>query len=55
MASSTIPKIKRFIRSISALEAGHAVDAVLGIRNATETLEYLHARARAIDPALYGL
>lgn len=55
MASATIPKIKRFIRSISGLEAGHAVDAVMSIRNATEALEYLHKRAQAIDPALYGL
>jgi phosphotransferase system enzyme I (PtsI) len=55
MASSTIPKIKRFIRRISALEAGRAVDSVLGIQNATETLEYLHEKARELDPALYGL
>ncbi len=55
MASATIPKIKRFIRSISAVEAGRATDAVLGLADATASQEFLHRRAREIDPALYGL
>ena len=55
MASSSIPKIKRFIRSISANEAGRAIDVVLNKHKSTESLEYLHQRARAIDPLLYNL
>ncbi|RMG11439.1 MAG: phosphoenolpyruvate--protein phosphotransferase [Planctomycetota bacterium] len=53
MAPSLIPKIKRFIRSITAVDAGKAVDTMLGLHDATETLEYLDARAREIDPAFF--
>jgi len=53
MAPSLIPKIKRFIRSVTAVEAGRAVDAVLKIEDASHTLEYLEQRAREIDPAFF--
>ena len=53
MASSTIPKIKRFIRSISLQEAGRAIDVVLRQEDASTCLEFLRKRASEIDPELY--
>ncbi len=55
MASSTIPKIKRFIRSISAQEAGRATDIVLAKEDASQALDFLSQRAREIDPELYSI
>ncbi|MCA8925249.1 MAG: phosphoenolpyruvate--protein phosphotransferase [Planctomycetes bacterium] len=54
MTSSTIPRVKRFIRSISALEAGRTIDKVLAQETATESLDMLLLRAQEIDPELYG-
>lgn len=54
MTSSTIPRVKRFIRSISALEAGRTIDKVLAQETATESLDLLLLRAQEIDPDLYG-
>ncbi|MDC3378914.1 phosphoenolpyruvate--protein phosphotransferase [Planctomycetota bacterium] len=54
MASSSIPKIKRFIRSISALEAGRAMDSVLGMEQADHSRQFLQQRAGEIDPELYS-
>ncbi|MGE0713170.1 MAG: phosphoenolpyruvate--protein phosphotransferase [Planctomycetota bacterium] len=53
MAPSLIPKIKRFIRSITAIEAGRAVDEVLNHQTASETTEYLVRRARDLDPEFF--
>ncbi|MEZ6184414.1 MAG: phosphoenolpyruvate--protein phosphotransferase [Planctomycetota bacterium] len=54
MTSSTIPRVKRFIRSISALEAGRTIDKVLAQETATESLDLLLLRAQEIDPELYA-
>ena len=54
MASSTIPKIKRFIRAISLQEAGRAIDVVLKKEDASSCLEFLRARASEIEPELYS-
>jgi len=54
MASATIPKIKRFIRSISAMQAGRAIDAVLSKEDATECRAFLHEQAKEIAPELYS-
>jgi phosphotransferase system enzyme I (PtsI) len=54
MASSTIPKIKRFIRAISLQEAGRAIDVVLRKEDATACLEFLRQRASEIEPELYA-
>jgi phosphotransferase system enzyme I (PtsI) len=53
MAPSLIPKIKRFIRSITAVEAGRAVDEVLQHQAARETRDYLGRRARDLDPDFF--
>jgi phosphoenolpyruvate-protein phosphotransferase (PTS system enzyme I) len=53
MAPSLIPKIKRFVRSTTAVEAMRAVDEMLTLEDATSTLEYLGERAREIDPAFF--
>lgn len=53
MAPSLIPKIKRFIRSITAIEAGRVVDEVLNHSAATQTAAYLVERARDLDPEFF--
>jgi phosphotransferase system enzyme I (PtsI) len=53
MASASIPRIKRFIRSISAREAGRATDRVLRMEDASESLSYLRRRATETLPGPY--
>ena len=53
MASASIPRIKRFIRSISAREAGRATDRVLLMEDASQSLDYLRRRAEETLPSPY--
>lgn len=53
MAASSIPRIKRFIRSISAREAGRATDRVLLMEDASQSLAYLRKRATETLPSPY--
>ncbi|MBL4847647.1 MAG: phosphoenolpyruvate--protein phosphotransferase [Planctomycetes bacterium] len=53
MAPSLIPRIKRFIRSITAIEAGRDMDQVLTHSSSTRNREYLGRRARDLDPEFF--
>jgi len=53
MAPSLIPRIKRFVRSITAIEAGRDMDQVLTHDSATTNREYLGRRARDLDPEFF--
>lgn len=53
MAPSLIPRIKRFVRSITAIEAGRAMDEVLTHGDSTLNRAYLGRRARELDPEFF--
>lgn len=53
MAPALIPRIKRFIRSISGAEAGRAIDDVLKLDDARRTLDLLGQLAKQIDPDFF--
>lgn len=53
MAPSLIPRIKRFVRSITAIEAGRDMDQVLTHSSSTRNREYLGRRARDLDPEFF--
>jgi phosphoenolpyruvate-protein phosphotransferase (PTS system enzyme I) len=53
MAPSLIPRIKRFVRSITAIEAGRDMDQVLTHSTAGDNRGYLGRRARDLDPEFF--